>query len=96
MVFTLALVRFFLASKDVVCSGLVKSFVVIKVITGVNPPRYVAKRRGGMEAREVADVVNDFGRDPKGGREGGTSMYSSSRSFFLLDLTDFAALKGIQ
>ena len=42
------------------------SFVVIKVIIGVNLISYATRRRSGMEAREVADVVNDFGRDPIG------------------------------
>lgn len=41
-------------------------FVVIKVIIGVNLISYATRRRSGMEAREVADVVNDFGRDPIG------------------------------
>ena len=37
---------------------------------GVNLVSYATKRRAGMEAREVADKVNDFGRDPIGeGRE---------------------------
>jgi len=27
---------------------------------------YATRRRAGMEARAVADVVNDFGRDPIG------------------------------
>lgn len=45
-------------------------FVVIKIIMGVNLVSYATKRRAGMEAREVADKVNDFGRDPIGeGRE---------------------------
>ena len=43
-----------------------KSFVVIKVIVGVNLIGYATRRRSGMEARQVADVVNDFGRDPIG------------------------------
>ncbi|TFY81760.1 hypothetical protein EWM64_g2256 [Hericium alpestre] len=45
-------------------------FVVIKVIMGVNLVSYATRRRAGMEAREIADTVNDFGRDPIGeGRE---------------------------
>ncbi|ETW81011.1 hypothetical protein HETIRDRAFT_155012 [Heterobasidion irregulare TC 32-1] len=45
-------------------------FVVIKIIMGVNLVSYATKRKAGMEAREVADKVNDFGRDPIGeGRE---------------------------
>jgi hypothetical protein len=42
------------------------SFVGIKIITGVNLLSYATRRRAGMEAREAADVVNDFGRDPIG------------------------------
>ncbi|KAF8198103.1 eukaryotic membrane protein family-domain-containing protein [Pholiota molesta] len=41
-------------------------FVGIKIITGVNLLSYATRRRAGMEAREAADVVNDFGRDPIG------------------------------
>jgi len=41
-------------------------FVVIKVIVGVNLIGYATRRRSGMEARQAADVVNDFGRDPIG------------------------------
>jgi hypothetical protein len=33
---------------------------------GVNLVSYATRRRAGMEAREAADVVNDFGRDPIG------------------------------
>ena len=43
-----------------------QSFVVIKVIVGVNLIGYATRRRSGMEARQTADVVNDFGRDPIG------------------------------
>lgn len=42
------------------------STVVIKIIMGVRLLSYATKRRAGMEARAVADVVNDFGRDPIG------------------------------
>jgi len=41
-------------------------FVVIKVIVGVNLVGYATRRRSGMEARQAADVVNEFGRDPIG------------------------------
>lgn len=41
-------------------------FVLIKVIMGVSLVSYATRRRAGMEAREAADVVNDFGRDPIG------------------------------
>ncbi|EIN11380.1 DUF747-domain-containing protein [Punctularia strigosozonata HHB-11173 SS5] len=40
--------------------------VVVKIILGVNLISYATRRRAGMEAREAADVVNDFGRDPIG------------------------------
>ena len=42
------------------------SFVVIKIIIGVNLLGYATRRRAGMEEREAKDVVNDFGRDPIG------------------------------
>ncbi|THH11303.1 hypothetical protein EW146_g8088 [Bondarzewia mesenterica] len=42
------------------------SFVVVKIIMGVNLISYAMKRKAGMEAREVADKVNDFGQDPIG------------------------------
>ncbi|KAH8979631.1 eukaryotic membrane protein family-domain-containing protein [Lactarius akahatsu] len=41
-------------------------FVLIKVIMGVGLVSYATRRRAGMDAREAADVVNDFGRDPIG------------------------------
>ncbi|KAH9978838.1 eukaryotic membrane protein family-domain-containing protein [Lactifluus volemus] len=41
-------------------------FVLIKVIMGVNLVSYATRRGAGVEAREAADVVNDFGRDPIG------------------------------
>ena len=44
----------------------VSSFVVIKVIVGVNLVSYATRRRSGMEARQAADTVNDFGRNPIG------------------------------
>lgn len=42
------------------------SFVVIKIILGVYLLSYATRRRAGVEAREIADKVNDFGRDPIG------------------------------
>jgi hypothetical protein len=42
------------------------SFVVVKIILGINLLSYATRRRVGMEARERGDVVNDFGRDPIG------------------------------
>ena len=35
-------------------------------MVGVNLVGYATRRRSGMEARQAADVVNDFGRDPIG------------------------------
>ena len=42
------------------------SFLALKVLLGVNLISYAGSRRIGMEARAVADQVNDFGRDPIG------------------------------
>lgn len=41
-------------------------FVGIKIIVGINLISFATRRRAGMEAREAADAVNDFGRDPVG------------------------------
>ncbi|KAI0674967.1 eukaryotic membrane protein family-domain-containing protein [Trametes maxima] len=41
-------------------------FLVIKIILGVHLLTYATRRRAGMEAREEADKINDFGRDPIG------------------------------
>ncbi|KAI0046067.1 DUF747-domain-containing protein [Auriscalpium vulgare] len=40
--------------------------VLIKIIMGVALLGYATRRQSEMEAREAADVVNDFGRDPIG------------------------------
>ncbi|GLB45078.1 putative eukaryotic membrane protein family protein [Lyophyllum shimeji] len=58
-------------------------FLVIKVILGVNLVSYAARRRAGMEAREAADVVNDFGRDPIG--EGKEEQVYNKKLKSLLD-----------
>ena len=42
------------------------SFVVVKIIIGVNLISYATRRHAGVEEREKADVINDFGRDPIG------------------------------
>ena len=42
------------------------SVLVLKIMLGVQLLTYAARRRAGMEAREEADKVNDFGRDPIG------------------------------
>lgn len=39
---------------------------MVKIIIGVNLLSYATRRRAGMEEREEADKVNDFGRDPIG------------------------------
>lgn len=41
-------------------------FLVIKIILGVQLLTYATRRRAGMEAREEADKINDFGRNPIG------------------------------
>ncbi|KAI5889612.1 DUF747-domain-containing protein [Schizophyllum commune H4-8] len=41
-------------------------FVVVKIIIGVNLISYATRRHAGVEEREKADVINDFGRDPIG------------------------------
>ena len=68
------------------------SFVVIKVIIGVNLISYATRRRSGMEAREVADVVNDFGRDPIG--EGKEEQVSSRSIYFIPSPADFILLRN--
>lgn len=45
---------------------LLSSFLALKVLLGVNLISYATRRRAGMEARAVADTINDFGRDPIG------------------------------
>lgn len=42
------------------------SFLALKILLGVNLISYATRRRAGMEARAVADAINDFGRDPIG------------------------------
>jgi len=65
-------------------------FVVIKVIMGINLLSYATRRRAGMEAREAADVVNDFGRDPIGeGKE--EQSYNRELKTLLDDTRDDAA-----
>ncbi|OAX44130.1 DUF747-domain-containing protein [Rhizopogon vinicolor AM-OR11-026] len=41
-------------------------FLALKILLGVNLISYASRRRAGMEARAVADTINDFGRDPIG------------------------------
>lgn len=49
------------------CSaGFCDSVLVVKIILGVRLLTYATRRRAGMEAREIADRANDFGRDPIG------------------------------
>ena len=42
------------------------SFVVVKIMLGVQLLSYATRRRAGMEAREAADAVTNFGRNPIG------------------------------
>ena len=42
---------------------------------------YATHRRSGMEARQAADVVNDFGRDPIG--EGKEEQVQISNFIFM-------------
>ncbi|RDB16757.1 Endoplasmic reticulum membrane protein 65 [Hypsizygus marmoreus] len=58
-------------------------FLVIKIILGVNLISYATRRRAGMEAREAADAVNDFGRDPIG--EGKEEQVYNKKLKTLLD-----------
>ncbi|KAI0689272.1 DUF747-domain-containing protein [Cerioporus squamosus] len=51
------------AALALLCWG---CLLVIKIILGVRLLTYATQRRAGMEAREQADRVNDFGRDPIG------------------------------
>jgi len=63
-----------------VLKWLCSSFVVIKIIVGVNLLSYATRRRAGMEEREAADAVNDFGRNPIGeGKE--EQVFSALLSF---------------
>jgi len=59
--------------------------VVIKTILGVNLITYATRRQAGMEEREAADAVNNFGRDPIG--EGDDERVCNIR---LTDLISFA------
>ena len=53
---------------------------------GVNLVSYATRRRAGMEAREEADKINDFGRDPIGeGKEEKVSFYNP---FFKINSID--------
>jgi hypothetical protein len=47
-------------------SRVATSFVLVKIIVGVNLLSYAARRHSSMDARAAADAVNDFGRDPIG------------------------------
>ncbi|OBZ68004.1 Endoplasmic reticulum membrane protein 65 [Grifola frondosa] len=59
-----------LSANDVVniakWAALAILFLVVKIMMGVHLLTYATRRRAGMEAREAADVVNDFGREPIG------------------------------
>ena len=47
-------------------SRVVASFVLVKIIVGVNLLSYAARRHSSMDARAAADAVNDYGRNPIG------------------------------
>ncbi|KAF8902956.1 eukaryotic membrane protein family-domain-containing protein [Gymnopilus junonius] len=57
--------------------------VVVKIIVGVNLLSYATRRRTGMDEREAADKVNDFGRDPIG--EGKEEQLYNKKLKTLLD-----------
>jgi hypothetical protein len=64
-------------------SLLFDSFVVIKVIIGVNLLTYATRRQTGMDEREAMDIVNNFGRDPIGeGNEERVSFPCFGRRFY--------------
>jgi len=65
-----------------VLKWLYSSFVVIKIIVGINLLSYATRRRAGMEEREAADAVNDFGRNPIG--EGKEEQVLSALLSFLI------------
>ena len=70
-----------------------ESFLVIKIILGVHLLTYATRRRAGMEAREEADRVNDFGRDPIG--EGKEEQVRRGRLLHLaLSLTIICLCRG--
>lgn len=65
------------------------SFVVVKIMLGVQLLSYATRRRAGMEAREAADVVNDFGRNSIGeGKE--EQAYNKELRTILDDMRDDA------
>ncbi|EPS97232.1 hypothetical protein FOMPIDRAFT_1129043 [Fomitopsis schrenkii] len=64
-------------------------FVVVKIMLGVQLLSYATRRRAGMEAREAADGINDFGRNPIGeGKEEQT--YNKELKTILDDTRDDA------
>lgn len=61
--------------------------VVVKLLIGVRLLAYATKRSVGMETRQAADSVNDFGRDPIGeGKEERT--YNKELKSFLINSQD--------
>jgi hypothetical protein len=57
---------------------------------GVSLVSYATRRRAGMEAREAADVVNDFGRDPigEGQEERVSPPFQLQRPLMCIQLTE--------
>ncbi|KZT26850.1 DUF747-domain-containing protein [Neolentinus lepideus HHB14362 ss-1] len=67
--------------------------VAVKLIIGINLLAYASKRRAGVAAREAADAVNDWGRDPIG--EGAEEKkYNRELKKFLDDKRDDTAEGG--
>jgi hypothetical protein len=66
----------------------ISSFLVIKVILGVNLVSYAAQRRAGMEARAAADVVNNFGRNPIGEGKEEQVRFLFACGYLLVELID--------
>lgn len=62
---------------------------------GVHLLTYATRRRAGMEAREQADRVNDFGRDPVGeGKEEQVHISSLWRPWGnVVNLSSFTAVQ---
>jgi hypothetical protein len=68
----------------------IDSFVVLKIIIGINLVHYAARRQADMDEREREDKINDFGRDPIG--EGPEERVRHSSLFLLSHLTQYSQL----
>jgi len=67
--------------------------VAVKLIIGINLLAYASRRRAGVAAREAADAVNDWGRDPIGEGEE-EKKYNRELKKFLDDKRDDTAEGG--